>query len=152
MPPLSIHTRKPWAAARSGKGGRLVRQDRLCALRLAFLIEIGLDDPLMQPERRARGIDDLAAIDDAEIGVHLQPQALKRRRQMPGIDQLTINGRLTTDSFKARSVENGLPKRVTGQGLVKTGDRGRGFGQRMNHAGPITADRHQPRKRVAASH
>ncbi|WP_242010932.1 hypothetical protein [Acetobacter musti] len=117
----------------------MVREDRLGALDLTLLIEIGLDDPLMQFERRPRGIDDLAAIDDAKIGVHPQPQALKRGRQVPRIDQLTIDGRLPTDGLKTRSVEDGLAERVTGQGLVKTGDRGRGFGQRMNHPNPITA-------------
>ena len=84
-----------------GKGVRLVREDRFGALHLALLIEVGLDDPLMKRERRPRGVDDLAAVDDAEIGLHPQPQALKRNRQVPGINQVTIDGGLTTDSLKA---------------------------------------------------
>ncbi len=67
----------------------MVREDRFGALHLALLIEAELDDPLMKRERRPRGVDNLVAINDAEIGVHPQPQALKRSRQVPGIDELS---------------------------------------------------------------
>jgi hypothetical protein len=53
---------------RRGDGGGTI-QFPLGRLHLAFLIEIRRRDPLMQRQRMAHGIDDHAAIDDAQRAV-----------------------------------------------------------------------------------
>ena len=45
-------------------------------LDLAFLVEIRGDDPLVQHQRMPGGVEDGAAVDDAERAVHAQPQAV----------------------------------------------------------------------------
>lgn len=56
----------------------LASEHRLGSLHLPFLIKVRFHRPLMQSERSPGGID------DAQVGVHAQPQPFEHRRQMPG--------------------------------------------------------------------
>ena len=60
-------------------------------LHLALLIEVGFGDPLVQGECRARGLENLAAVDDPQGVVHAQPQPLKHGGGVPGIDAASVS-------------------------------------------------------------
>ena len=60
-------------------------------LDLAFLVEIRRDDPLVQRQRMPGGVEDFAAVDDAERAVHAQPQPLQHGGEVPGVDQLAVD-------------------------------------------------------------
>jgi hypothetical protein len=72
-------------------------QVQLGDLYLAFLIEVRLDNPLMQAQRHARGLKDLAAIDDAQRVIHAQSQALQNGGHMPRINAVAVDGCLPAD-------------------------------------------------------
>jgi hypothetical protein len=76
MSPPSTHARKPVPGDRPRKGGQLNRQPGLGALHLTLLVEVRFNDPLVHRERGAGAAQDRAPIDDAEMGVQAQAQAL----------------------------------------------------------------------------
>ena len=75
-------------------------------------------------------VEDVAAVDDAQIGVHAQPQAFDGRGEVPGIDELAVDRGLTADRVEPGAVEEGLGQGMTGQRLVEPGDGGGGPGER----------------------
>ncbi len=99
------------------QGRWLPRENGFGALDLALLIEIRLDDPLMQLEGGPRFIQNVAAVDDPQVGVHPQPQAFEGGGQVPGIDQRAIDRGLAAHGLKARPVKDGLRQGMAGKGL-----------------------------------
>ena len=53
------------AATSSGMDSSLAAASALAACCPAFLVEVGLDQPLVQSERVTGGVEDAAAVDDA---------------------------------------------------------------------------------------
>src|SRR5271166_5284548 len=57
----------------------------LSACCITFLVEIRCHQPLVQLQRMAGGVEDGAAVDDAQRAVHPEPQALEHRgSEVPG--------------------------------------------------------------------
>ena len=93
------------------------RQQRGCAgrrgerllgpLHLALLVEIGRGQPLVQGQGMARRVEDQAAVDDAERRIHAQVQAFEHRREVPGIDRLTVDRGLAADRLESGAVQEG---------------------------------------------
>src|SRR5208283_1662570 len=69
------------ARRREERGPGHSLQCALGALHFAFLIEIGLDQPLMHAERVAGGGEDAAAINGPQAALHAQAQAFEQRSE-----------------------------------------------------------------------
>ena len=121
------------------QGGVACRRDAgqvlLGLLDLAFLVEIRGDDPLVQHQRMTGGIEDGAAIDDAERAVHAQPQPLQHGGEVPGVDQLAVDRGLAAHRVEPGAVEEGRPQGMDVQRLVEPGDGGSGLDERRGQDG-----------------
>jgi hypothetical protein len=109
------------------QGGGLPRQLGLRPLDLALLIEIRRDEPLVQGEGGLCRLQDVGAVDDAQIGVHAQPQAFDGCGEVPGVDQLAVGGGLLADGGEAGAVQKRLGQRMAGERLVEPASTS-GFG------------------------
>ena len=98
-------------------------------LHLAFRVEVGRCQPLVQGQGVTGGVKNDAAIDDAERPVHAQAQALEHRGEVPRIDELAVDRGLAADRVQAGTVQKGRTQGVIGQRLVEPGDRGGGLGE-----------------------
>ena len=126
-PPIQS-TQASRAAASSGVrrpacGG----QASLGPLDLAFLVEIRRGEPLVQLQRMAGGIEDGAAVDDAERAVHAQAKAFEHGGEVPGIDRLAVDRGLAAHRVEPGAVQKGRQQRVAGERLVEPGERGGGL-------------------------
>ena len=116
----------------------------------------------MQAKGVARGVDDHAAVDDAQLAVHAQAQALQHRSEMPGIDRLAVDDGLSAHRLEAGAVEEGRPQRVAGQRLVEAREAGGGAfercrtplamsvrGKRFQWLGPLQISPNSPLSRFS---
>ena len=78
----------------------------------------------------ARGVEDHAAVDDAQFAVHAQPQAFEHRGEVPGVDRLAVDGGLAAHRVEAGAVEEGRQQRMAAQRLVEPGEGGGGAFER----------------------
>ena len=89
-------------AAGEQRGGAGRREDLSSALHCAFLIECWCDEPLVQVERMAGGVEDGTAVDDAERTAHAEAQPLEYGGKVPGIDRLAVDRGLRAYRLRAR--------------------------------------------------
>jgi hypothetical protein len=54
--------------------------------------------------------------------VHTQPQPFEYGREMPGVDELTINRGLTPHRFEPNAIKEGWQQGVPVKGLIKSSD------------------------------
>ncbi len=76
----------------------------------------------MQGECRARGLENLAAVDDPQRVVHAQAQPLEHGGEVPGIDAASIDRGLATDRLQPRAVEKGRQQWMMVERLVEPRD------------------------------
>ncbi len=118
-----------------GSRGRRIGERLFGDLHLALLIEIRRHDPLMQRERMTRGVEDRAAVDDAQRAIHAQPQAFEDGGEMPGVDRLAVDGGLAAHGVEADGVEESRPQRMAFQGLIEAGEGSCGVFERAGESG-----------------
>ena len=86
---------------------RGARQVFFRLLNLAFLVEIRRDDPPVQHQCMAGGIDHSAAVDDAERAVYAQPQPLQHGGEVPGVDQHPVDRGLAAHRVEPGAIDEG---------------------------------------------
>ncbi|HVC61574.1 MAG TPA: hypothetical protein VND19_14575 [Acetobacteraceae bacterium] len=80
------------------------------------------------------GVEDVAAVDDAERAVHAQPQPLQHRGEVPGVDQLSVDGGLAARRVEPGAVEKSRKQRVAIQRLIEPGDARSRLGERRGES------------------
>ena len=108
----------------------LCRQASLRLLDVTFLVEVRCHQPLVQVQRMAGGIEDGAAVDDAERAVHAQSKTFEHGGEVPGIDRQAVDRGLAAHRVEAGAIEEGLAQRVAAERLVEPGEGGGGEGER----------------------
>ena len=88
----------------------------------------------------AGGIEDGAAVDNAQRAVHAQPQAFEHGGEVPGIDRLAVDRGLAAHRVEPGAVEEGRAQRVAAERLVEPGEGGGGAGERSGERG-VEGDR-----------
>jgi hypothetical protein len=75
------------------------------------------------------GLENLAALGDADIWIHPEPEALDKRREMPRVDPQAIDRGLAADGIEPRPVKKSRAQGMVRQCLVQPRDRGRSMRQ-----------------------
>ncbi len=109
---------------RDGPG--LLVEELASPLHLAFLVEVGFLQPLMQGQSVARGVEDDATINDAGGAVEPQPQSFDGGREVPGVDGAAVDGGLTAHGVQPDPMQEGGKQRVAVKSLVEPRDGRRG--------------------------
>ena len=70
-------------------------------LDLALLVEVRRNNPLVQGQGMAGGLEDGAAVDDAECAVHAESETFEHGGEVPGVDRLSIDCGLAAHRVEA---------------------------------------------------
>lgn len=89
----------------------------------------------MQSEGSFCVLEDVGAVDDAQIGIHAQTQAFEERGEVPGIDPLPVDRGLLADGVEAGAIKEGLGQRMAGEGLIEPGGGGPERGREHHRVG-----------------
>jgi len=124
--PFACNQLRVWIAAVSSAVGEDAAARCRSAVYLTFLIIFGRGDPLIKLEGGSGGIEDRAAIDDAERVLHAQAQALDCRGKVPWVDAVAIDGGLAAHCLQARPIQKGRKERMIVERLVEACEGARG--------------------------
>ena len=72
----------------------------------------------------AGGLEDRAAVGDAERRIHAQAQAFEERGEVPGVDEKSVDGGVAAHRLEPDAVQQGRGERVMLERLVEAGEGG----------------------------